>query len=281
MTRFLFLLILLWLPAACTFAQDTAADDEKLTEDEIVERILDLQRQIQELVQALPPETRTRVMDRLAVAPDAPPAAAEPAPAPPAVAAEPAAPSESAVIADAPVAAPPPAPVPHPDPLAVAESEAEPEPPPVRRRLTRGPQCNFLEFLDSNEDGKISAFDRYWRHLYLWTDSNGDRQAQEDEIESAYDLKVREIAVDLGIFLFKKGHIGEVRVEELISLDVAGDGLGGGNDRVLVVDATKLARGTGPKISTADGEVLTGFQAFRAGWRIEHDGDQVTVLECR
>jgi hypothetical protein len=47
-----------------------------------------------------------------------------------------------------------------------------------------------------------------------------------------------------------------------------------------VVDATKLGRGTGPRISAADGGSLEGFQPFQEGWRIEQDGGQVTVLAC-
>jgi hypothetical protein len=237
----------------------SAAPGDALSEDEIVARILDLQRQIDELVQALPPEARERLARRLAE-----PAAAD---------ASPPAPDSAATVTAAAAVEPPPA--------AAVETAAaeEPQPQPLRRRLTRGPHCNFLELFDSNQDGKVSALDRYWRHLYLWSDANGDRRIQDGEVESAYDLDVREIAVDLDTFLFKKGHIGEMRVEGFVTLDVHGDGLGGGNDRVLVVDAGKLGRGNGPRISAASGEPLEGFQPFQEGWRIELDG-QVTVLEC-
>jgi hypothetical protein len=246
MSKFLISLILL-LPAAGAGAADPAPD--ALSEDEIVERILDLQRQIDELVEALPPEARERLARRLAGTPE---------------------PSPRDTAAEIPVAAAEPEP----------EPETQPPSQPVRRRLTRGPYCNFLEVLDSNQDGKVSAMDRYWRHLYLWADADGDRQVDEGEVQSAYDLDVREIAVDLDTFLFKKGHIGEMRVADLVTLDVRGDGLGSGDDRVLVVDATKLGRGSGPRISSASGEPLEGFQPFQEGWRIEHDGGQVTVLEC-
>ncbi|MEE8526656.1 MAG: hypothetical protein V3T72_22190 [Thermoanaerobaculia bacterium] len=255
-------LILTLLPATWAFARDTAAD-EALSEDEIVERILDLQRQIDELVAELPAEARERLTRRLAAtAPERAPDASAPI-------AVPATPVEPA-----------PEPAAVPAPPAVAAPAAAPAPQPLRRRLTRRPHCNFLEVLDSNQDGKVSALDRYWRHLYLWSDSNGDRQVQDDEVASAYDLKVREIALDLDTFIFKKGHIGEIRVERFVTLDVGGDGLGSADDRVLVVDATKLGRGTGPRISSADDEPLAGFQPFQEGWRIEQDGAQVIVLEC-
>ena len=272
MSKFLISLILLLLPAAGAVAADPAPD--ALSEDEIVERILDLQRQIDELVEALPPEARERLARRLAGTPE--PGTPEPA-------------SEATAAAAPPVASPAPsetAPPPAASPresaveMSVAAAEPEPEARPVRRRLTRGPYCNFLEVLDSNQDGKVSAMDRYWRHLYLWADADGDRQVDEGEVQSAYDLDVREIAVDLDTFIFKKGHIGEMRVADFVTLDVRGDGLGSGDDRMLVVDATRLGRGDGPRISSASGEPLEGFQPFQEGWRIEHDGGQVTVLEC-
>ena len=150
----------------------------------------------------------------------------------------------------------------------------------VRRRLTRGPHCNFLDALDGNGDGKISALDRYWRHLHLWSDTNGDRTVQEGEVVSVYERNVREIAVDLSTFIRKKGTLGEIRVGDSLLLDVRGDGFGGGDDAVLVVDATRLKRGAGPELLSASGEPLDGFQPFEEGARLRGSDGEVTVFRC-
>lgn len=283
-------LVLGCLVSAVAGAQDEPATDA-LTEEQIVERILELRRQIDELIAALSPEMRQELERRLA-APDAapsppvpePPAPEPPTPAPPAP--TPPTPAPPAPESPAPESPAPEPPTPEPPaPEAVAEAApgepaaAEPSPP-LRRRRVRGPRCNFLEVLDSNQDGKISAFDRYWRHLYLWFDHNGDGTLQDGEIESAYERNVREIAVDLDVFIRKKGTIGEIRIGQHVTLDVRGDGIGGGDDGVLVIDATKLKRGTGPEILAASGESLDGMQPFQEGWRIRTSEGGETVLSC-
>ena len=257
---------LLLLPCWAVAQGDTS------DEAETIEKILALQRQIDELIAGLTPEARARLSERLAAAPTQSPEAVAPPPAasPPIAAAE--AP-ESTTVASPPVTPPERVAVTPPPP------PAEPEPRPVRRR-SRRPQCNFLDHLDSNEDGRISSHDRYWRHLYLWADSNGDGQVQDGEVESAYELDVREISVNLDTFVRKKGNIGEIRVTDRLVFDTGSDGFGGADDRVLVVEASKIKRGTGPEIFSASGESLEGYQPFQEGWRIKQDGGESTVLAC-
>ncbi len=216
--------------------------------EELVERILELHRRIEELMAELPPEARAEVRRRLAES------AAAPSPA------LPAAPS------------PPPA---------VEPSPASDVPKLIRRR-SRRPECNTLRSLDENGDGRISAADRYWRHLYLWTDRNGDRQPQEREVASAYDRRVREIAISLETFIRVKGGLGEIRIEEAVVLDLRGDGFAERtrrDDAVLVVDATALSRGGGPRLLGPGGEALEGYQPFRSGLRLDSSGT-VTELNC-
>ncbi len=250
-----FALWALLLPAAG--AQEASATASR---EEIVERVLDLQRQIEELLAALPPEVRADLRRRLAEPP-----AAEPAP----------------VIAEAspPIVAPKPAPT-------ATTPAAEPVPsdgiPKLIRRRSRRAPCNTLRPLDENGDGKISSADRYWRHLYVWTDKNGDRQVQDREVESAYHLKIREIAVSLETFIRIKGGLSEVRVEDQVVLDLRGDGFSERarrDDGVLVIDAGALARGDGPRLLGPGAEPLGGFVPFRSGLSLELSGE-VTELNC-
>ena len=231
------------------------------SEEEIVARVLELKRLIEELMATLPPEIRDELRRRLAAVSPAPAESTDPV-AEPAPVIEPAVPEAPAV--EAPVEPPP----------------REGIPKLIERR--RRPACNTLNALDENDDGKISSADRYWRYVYLWTDRNGDGQLQDREVESAYDRKVREIAVSLETFIRAKGNLGEIRVEDRIVLDLRGDGFSErsrGDDGVLVVAADALGRGDGPRLLEAGGGPLSGFQPFRAGLRLEVAG-AVTELSC-
>ncbi len=315
MIQRLAILVLCALLPALAPAQESAEPSQ----DAIVERVLELQAEIEKLLAALPPEVRDQLRQRLAEAPPATAAqdvaeapATEPATAD-AVAetapvVEPVAVVEPAA-AGSPVAEPTTATPPATAPVvaetagatAVAEAAAEAEPatdtvastapvePPrgegipklIRRRSQRAP-CNTLHALDENGDGKISSADRYWRYFYIWTDKNGDRQVQDREVQSAYDQKIREIAVSLETFIRAKGGLGEIRVEDSIVLDLRGDGFSERNrrdDGILAIDADALGRGEGPRLLGAGGKPLAGYVAFRSGLRLEQAGD-VTELNC-
>lgn len=160
--------------------------------------------------------------------------------------------------------------------------EPPPATPPTRPRRRRAP-CRTLEPFDENDDGKINARDRYWRHLYLWIDKNRDGQAQERELESAYGAGVREIGRELRDFYRRKGSLGEIRRGELLLFDIGGDGFGGGrrvDDGALAVDADALRRGDGPSLLDADGRPITGIQPFTPNWQLDLGGGQIVKLEC-
>jgi hypothetical protein len=174
--------------------------------------------------------------------------------------------------------------------LAAEASEMASAPPPVvappaveatspRPQRRRRRVCNTLLAFDSNGDGKVDATDRYWRYLYLWTDRNRDGRVEEREIVLPFDKKVREIAVHLETFQKKKG-LGEIRLGENILLDMKGDGFGGADDTVLVVDAMALGRRDGPRLVGADGNVLEGYVAFRDGLSLRDAVGTVTELNC-
>lgn len=226
-------------------APASAQDAPAPSDEEIVERILKLQREIDALLSRLPPETREEVRRRLAEPPPSPPAA----------------PPQSA-DRDEPEPAP------------------GPPPPPRRTRFGRRPACNTLDAFDSDGDGTVDARDRYWRYLYLWLDKNRDGKPEKREIVSTFDKKVREIAADLESFESDKAGRGDIRIEERIRLDLKGDGFDSDDDAVLMVDATALKRGSGPTLLDSAGEEVEGVQPFAPGWRLRDADGQVTRLSC-
>ncbi len=226
------------------------------TPQQLTERILALQREIDELRARLP----------AAEAASAAPVAAPPVDEPPAPSTQVA---DTASIKAPPVASTPPAP------------SASSGIPVLKRRPVRE-TCNTLVPLDENGDGRISAADRLWRHLYVWTDKNKDRQMQEKEVESAYARGVREISTSVETFIRSKGNLGEIRIKENIVLDLRGDGFSERSrqdDGVLLIDASAVARGDGPEILDDRGAVLGDLQPFRAGLQVR-TGDQITPLSC-
>jgi hypothetical protein len=159
---------------------------------------------------------------------------------------------------------------------------------PTRGRSKAPPVgCNTLALFDSNGDGKVSANDRSWRHLYLWSDADGDGVMQDAEVQSAYDRGVRSLDVRLDTFLRIDGDTtatSEVEVDRYIVLDTSGDGFDSTarmiDDGVLVVDAGKLGRGDGPDLMDETGLPLDGLQAFRAGLGLTLASGDSQALSC-
>ena len=217
------------------------------TQDEIVERILTLDREMRSLLEQLPPDVRERVEQRLAETGE----------------------DSSRPLTAEPTTRPEPAP---------AEVSSETVPVSVRR----SPACSALAFFDTDADGKVDSTDRYWRFLDLWLDRDGDGAVDDKEILSTFDRGVREIEVALDGFKDRKGRFHGVRAGENIVLDIKGNGFDagpGGDDAVLVVDAAALSR-SGWTIRTATGVSVEGIEPLRGGWRIEGEDGEVTVLGC-
>lgn len=264
MRKQLALLILYGLAITFPAAGQGEPDAAEGSVDELIERIVELQRQIDELKSRLPPSALEELRARLAEAPPTEQPVPEPA-------AKPAAVAKPATVT------PPPPPPPR---LPPAEA---PGPLPLLNRRTARAACNTLSPLDENADGRLSSQDRYWRYLYLWSDKNRDGQAQEREIESVYDRGVREIAVSLETFIRSKGSLGEIRLDEHVVLDLKGDGFSERSrrdDGVLMVDATAVQRGTGPELLDPEGAVLAGFQPFRADLSFRDAAGRRVVLTC-
>ena len=298
------------LGSGAGFAEPPGGPDEVAS---TVEQIRALRDQIAALLATLPPEVRQDLSDELrfdaAVSAPEPPKP-EPSPAIPPVPADPA-PSVTPP-STSPAEGPPSPPMPDPAPpsgsaeppvLPSAEGQkpsvpgprtssptgagspqtardGQSEAPPKAPRSGR--RCEFLAALDTNGDGQIDALDRYWRHLFVWRDRNGDGTPQENEIRSAYEAGVRTLTTDADTFTRKKGSLGEIRQRDgEIWLDLRGDGFASDReDGVLMFDATALARRGGPGLFSAAGQRLAGMEPVRQGMEIRPDGEPAQRLGC-
>ncbi len=266
------------------------------TPEQLTERILALHQQINRLLAQLPADTRQALEAQLRQRPtpteppqpkvtpeqrgDLPTVIADPVTAAESAATEPAAavpaaaePTTTSTTGTVPVE-----PLARVDPTPVANSVI-----PVLKRRPQRASCNALAPLDENGDGRVSAADRYWRHLLIWIDKNNDGLMQEKEIDSAYARGVREITNSFETFIRTKGTLGEIRVSQNVVLDLRGDGFSERSrrdDGVLLIDASAIARGTGPKILDDRSTVLTDAQPLRAGLQVRFADDRITSLSC-
>lgn len=235
-------------------AQSNASEaaDPPPTDDqeEVILQILELKQRIEDLLIALPPEVRQEVerrwRDRLPTTEDLQPettttdedSVTETEPMESAV--------EVAPIVDAtPVAEPVPAPSPSEE---IAES-----PPP----------CGGFHLFDTNGDGVISGADRQWRFFRLWFD-NGDGNLDETELESLFELGVRQIDVNLHFYTNEEGNSEDVDAGELIELIQVGTGKSPRRTGVLVINSDRLARDGVLNISGSEGDPLSGYQPLDA-----------------
>ncbi|MEL7061376.1 MAG: hypothetical protein AAGN46_15240, partial [Acidobacteriota bacterium] len=146
-------------------------------------------------------------------------------------------------------------------------------------------RCSTLVLFDSDGDGLVTAFDRYWRHLYLWTDADGDGRPSSAEMTSPYERNIRGIDVDLRHLLFGKGDAQtkrDIQLEELVLFDVSNDGLvrpwPRGDDGALSLNAAALRR-AGWTLDAADGKPLDGIVPIRNAARLS-DGERSVVVDC-
>lgn len=193
--------------------------------DETVERIGELRREIEELLDALPPAQRAEVERRLAEAERER--------------------SLARVRVDA---------EPEPPPRV---APAELVPPEVARPAPSRPGCRALAVLDSNADGQVTGADRYWRHLYLELQG-------EDEPVSLFDLDIRGVTVELDAYTTEQDFVGDIAFDDEAVFRLVGRRRGPDRGS-LAIDADGLRRGEGPSLVDAEGQPLRGIQRIRAG----------------
>ncbi len=252
--------------------------------ERIIEEILQLRGEAEALLETLPPELREEVERRwleLQVVPPEVPAETVSRPAP-AVEVPPEpdlGPEDSAPLPAemAPAQEPTPEPEPEtelepaPESRPSAISEVEPEPEPAKA-------CDSLGPLDSNGDGVISASDRNWRYLRLRADIGGKSTSMGD-LESLYDLGIREIDVNLRFYKLDDGFKGDITIDDRIRFELAGKRKSSRRSMILFVQASRLARSGSLRLVDASGALLAGDQPLAPGVALQTaEGKRLPLL---
>jgi len=151
-----------------------------------------------------------------------------------------------------------------------APAAEPPAPPPT-------PRCNTLLAFDDDGDGKVTAGDRLWRHLYLWIDGDDDGLLSEREVRHLYDHGVRVLDVDLRHYTDKHDLSGDVRIgPQVIRFELASSHRRSG-EATLVADATGLARSGELELLSPDGTPLEGYQPFVPGLKLRTPTGTVAI----
>lgn len=282
----LFLLLAGFLSVALIFASagsaaesDTAEGD---SQEEVIERILELREQIEALLDSLPDDVRQQVekrwQERLSEQPESTPDESqqmqmiEPVPESRSSAEATTEAQVATEIATETVEDPVVENALPEGKLAVAESQTE--------LAATPPPCGGFHRFDTNEDALISAGDRQWRFLRLWFDTNGDEVVEESEIESLFELGIRMIDVNLKFYVNDKGDSEDVDVDDQIWLRMIGKTGEKQRSGALTVAADRLVRDGRLWLTDADRVQLTGLQALRPEDFLETKNGERYPLVC-
>ena len=276
------------LVGAQLWAQDTEEPSQEDVE-RIIEEILELRGQAESLLQTLPPELREEV-ERRWLELQSPPAevVAEEVqqdqpfvetPSGPAIPVAAEAPAPQSDLPPQPDVESQPTLEPEPELEATVTSEEDsgpapesvPEPEPAK-------ECDSLGPFDTNGDGVISAADRNWRYLRLRADMGG-RSSEIGDLESLYDLEIREIDVNLRFFKMADGATGDISVDDRIRFEVRGKRRSSRRTMILFIQASRLARGGALWVVDRSGSRLAGDQPLAPGMALQDaDGQRLPIL---
>lgn len=250
-------------------AEETATATSE-SQEEIIQRILELRGEIEELLELLPVEMREEVERRwrdrqqVDLAPQSEPEGQTEV--------EPEGQQESPTTQ----AAQPELPE---EPARTAEPEPEVTPASADEVTKTASPCGGFHLFDTSEDLLVSGGDRPWRYLRLWFDQNADGAIDDAEIESLFELGVREIDVGLQFYINDEGESEDVDVEDLIWLRQVGKGGGKRRSGALAAAADRLAHGGQFWLVDGNGTQLTGYQALGSASFLEtSDGERLPVL---
>ena len=242
--------------------------------ERIIEEILRLRGEADALLEALSPELRDEVERRWEELQAAPPedlgeGASDPV----------------SSIADSPEpddTAPVPAevgatavPEPELEPEAEAQSPATLE---VVPETEPAKECDSLGALDTNGDGVISATDRNWRYLRLRADTGG-RSTNMVDLESLYDLDIREIDVNLRFYKLSDGAAGDIFIDDRIRFELLSKRKSGRRSMILFIQASRLARSGELRLVDPSGALLAGDQPLAPGVALQTaEGKRLPLL---
>ena len=295
-------MLLLGVAPAAALQGETAETPETLDEQAVqlerVERILELRRELQRLLEKLPPELRTEVERRWLEAlsgpttepvngqnpPAAPAGEPDPIPEAPTHSTPPAGAPPAPALSPSPVPASPeasPVSEPLPSPTGGPAVPTPPAPiPPQTGAIDRRPlpSCDTLRPLDGNGDNLITGADRYWRHLHLWSD-DGDGTVEKGEVERLFSHGIRALDVDLRTYKTAKGDVEDVWIDGQVRFELYRRGRRQ-RSGLLMLDADGLLRGDDFRLLDTAGSVLTGMQTLRPGLRLEAADGTLYPLLC-
>jgi hypothetical protein len=141
--------------------------------------------------------------------------------------------------------------------------------------------CVHMAAFDTNADRIVSPGDRYWRYLRLWTD-NGDGIVDEElEIDSLFELDIREIRVELDYYGLRGDVSGDIRVGDQVQLVLIDPRRNSSAPATLVVQAGRMARGGYIWLADSSGQVLDGYQAVSPAIVAETDDGRRLPLVCQ
>jgi len=232
------------------------------SQEEIIQSILELRQQIEDLLEILPEDVRQEVeqrwRERQAEKPEDTDAAAE---------LTPESGPESEPVIDRQTAS-------EAEPIVEDENSSAEE-----LVAETAPPCGGFHWFDTNQDSLVSGGDRQWRHLRLWFDNNGDGELEDAEIESLFELGVRQIDVGLRFYNNDEGDSEDVDVDDLIRLQRVGKGGANRRSGALVVAAERLARDGRSRLTDTEGTQLSGYQTLGSTTVLEtSDGKRSPVL---
>ena len=261
--------------------------------ERIIEEILELREEAEALLETLPPELREEVERRWLqlqtppaevvaeeVPQDEPIVETPPEPAIP-VAAEATAPQSDLPPPPEPDSQPTLEPEPEHEPTVTSEEVSEPAPesmPEPEPEPEPAKECDSLGPFDTNGDGVISAADRNWRYLRLRADMGG-RSTDMGDLESLYDLDIREIDVNLRFFKMADGATGDIFVDDRVRFELLGKRKTSRRTKILFIQASRLARGGALWVVDRSGSLLAGDQALAPGMALQDaDGQRLPIL---
>ena len=248
--------------ASTLVAQETADPSQWDQTERLIEQILEMREQLEALLATLPPELRQEVEARWLERQAERQASAQ--------IESPTTPAEIAPLAQ------PEVPMPTEPIEAIADAEEtddllfEPVEAQVDGETSVAPAqtedpastatCIHMAAFDTNEDGRVTGGDKYWRYLRLWKDNGDDTVNEELEIQTLYELGIKGFSLNLDYYDLPDDVSGDIRVGESVELMLFGPKIRSGSAATLVVQAGRMSRGSEIWLEDPSGQVLTGYQ---------------------
>jgi hypothetical protein len=99
------------------------------------------------------------------------------------------------------------------------------------------------------------------------------------DLESLYDLGIREIDVNLGFYKLADGAAGDIRIDDRIRVELFSKRKPGRRSMILFIQASRLARSGDLRLVDRSGALLAGDQPLAPGVALETaEGKRLPLL---